>query len=235
MMESCGSVVKELEVLKDKKTAEILQRFFKTGKGEYGEGDVFLGIRVPVQRQVAKRHASLRMTDIQKLLESKVHEHRMVALLILLEKYKSEDKSRGAIFRFYLNNAKRVNNWDLVDLSCPGIVGDYLSDKPRKVLYKLASSANLWERRISIVSTYAFIRKGDYKDTLNISEMLLGDGHDLIHKAVGWMLREVGKKDAKVLKAFLDRHCRKMPRTMLRYAIERLPESERKRYLRGTA
>ena len=220
----------ELNSLANPKQAEILQRFFKTGKGQYGEGDVFLGIKVPVQRKVAKNYKELSLEDIQELLDSEIHEYRMVGLFILIDKYK---KDKGKVFEFYLKNSKKVNNWDLVDLSAPNIVGDFLLDKPKDILYKLAKSENLWERRIAIISTFAFIRKEKFEDTLKISEILLNDSHDLIHKAVGWMLREVGKRDRKKLENFLKRHYKKMPRTMLRYAIERFEEGKRKMYLRG--
>lgn len=226
-------LVGEFEQLANPKQAKLLQRFFKTGKGEYGEGDVFLGIKVPVQRKVAKKYTYVDMDVIDKLLKSKVHEHRLTALVILINKYKKADeKERKVIFDFYLSHAKRINNWDLVDISCHKIVGDYLLDKPRKVLYKLAKSKNLWERRIAIVSTALFIHKKDYEDTIKISEMLLRDEHDLIHKAVGWMLREVGKRDKKTEKKFLDKYHKKMPRTMLRYAIEKFSEKERKLYMK---
>ena len=224
-----NQLLKGLEKASDKNKAQILQKFFKTGQGEYGEGDIFLGITVPVQRTIAKKY-NLGFADIQKLLNSKIHEHRFSGLLVLINKF-SDDKQK--VFDFYLRNAKQVNNWDLVDLSCPKIVGEFLLDKPRDVLYKLANSKNLWEKRISIVSTYSFIRKNEFADTLKISELLLNDKHDLIHKAVGWMLREVGKRDKKVLEGFLKKHYKKMPRTMLRYAIEKFPKHERQAFLQG--
>lgn len=225
-------LIKELESLANPKQAELLQRFFKTGKGQYGEGDVFLGIKVPVQRGVAKKYGSLGLEDIQKLLDSKIHEHRMIGLFVLIDKYnKSEDKRK--IFEFYLKNAKKVNNWDLVDLSAPNILGNFLLDKDKTILYKLAKLNNLWEKRIAIVSTFAFIKNNEFRPTFRISEILLNDSHDLIHKAVGWMLREVGKKDIAKLENFLKKHYKKMPRTMLRYAIERFEEKKRKAYLEG--
>lgn len=226
-----NNLIKELESLADSKQAELLQRFFKTGKGQYGEGDVFLGIKVPIQRGVAKRYENLSLKEIQELLNSKIHEHRMVGLFILLDKYKSEDKRK--IFEFYLKNSKRINNWDLVDLSAPNIPGNFLLDKDKTILYKLAKSNNLWEKRIAIISTFAFIRNNEFRHTFRISEILLNDEHDLIHKAVGWALREVGKKDVVKLENFLKKHYKKMPRTMLRYSIERFEEGKRKRYLRG--
>lgn len=223
---------KELNNFADKKQAEILQRFFKTGKGEYGEGDIFLGIKVPLQRQIAKKYSDLKLKELQVLLNSKVHEHRLTALLILVNKYsKADQKNKQSIFNFYLKNCKNINNWDLVDLTAPKIAGDYLWDRPRNMLYKLAKSDNIWERRIAIISTFVFLRNNDFKDTLKISEILLNDSHDLIHKAVGWMLREAGKRDVKVLENFLNKHYKAMPRVMLRYAIERLGENKRKFYL----
>ncbi len=226
----------ELKSLQNKKQAEILQRFFKTGKGEYGEGDIFFGIKVPVQRSVAKKY-DLKLNEIQELLNSKIHEERLVSLLVLINKYnKTKDmKTKKEIFYFYLNNTTKINNWDLVDLSSPNIVGDFLlkNYSKKEILYKLAKSKNLWEKRISIVSTYAFIRENKFEDTLAISQNLLGDSHDLIHKAVGWMLREIGKRDEKVLENFLKKHYKNMPRTMLRYSIEKFPEEKRKRYLHG--
>jgi len=226
---------KELQKLANPKQAEILQRFFKTGKGQYGEGDIFLGIRVPVQRQVAKKYKDkINLKDIQKLLDSKIHEYRLVGLFILMDKYKkAEEKERKNIFNFYLKNTKKINNWDLVDISSHKIIGNFLVDKPRDVLYKLAKSENLWEKRISIISTFAFINKNDFKDALKISKILLKDSHDLIHKAIGWMLREIGKKDQATEEQFLQKHYKNMPRTMLRYAIERFEEGKRQAYLKG--
>ncbi|MBR9704382.1 DNA alkylation repair protein [Candidatus Pacearchaeota archaeon] len=224
----------ELEREKNPEHAKILQRFFKTGPGEYGEGDVFFGIKVPVVRKIAKGFIDLDIFDVEKLLKSKVHEKRLVGILILIEKYKSFDESgKKQIFEFYLNNSKYVNNWDLVDLSCPHIVGNYLLDKNRDILYELSKSDNLWERRISIVSTFSFIRNNEFLDTLKICELLLKDKHDLMHKACGWMLREVGKRNQTVLEDFLKKHYKVMPRTMLRYAIERFPEELRLKYLKG--
>ena len=226
---------KELNSLANKKQALILQKFFKTGPGEYGEGDIFLGIKVPVQRQAAKKYSALSLKDLQVLLNSKIHEYRLTALIVLVNKYqKEENTGKEKIFNFYLKNYKNINNWDLVDLTAPKIVGDYLVNKPRDILYKLAQSNNLWKKRIAILSTYAFIRNNDFKDTLKISEILLNDEHDLIHKAVGWMLREVGKRDIMAEENFLNKYYKAMPRTMLRYAIERFSESKRKFYLKKT-
>jgi 3-methyladenine DNA glycosylase AlkD len=225
-------IEKELRGLADPERAKLLAGFFKTGKGEYGEGNVFLGLTMPKIREVVKRHKELKLAEILKLLNSRIHEHRMAALLILVEKYKKGDeKEKQKIYEFYLKNAKKVNNWDLVDLSAPKITGPHLLNRNRAVLRRLAKSKNLWERRIAIISTAAFIRENDYSDTLEISEILLNDKHDLIHKAVGWMLREVGKKDQETEEKFLRKHYKKMPRTMLRYAIERFDEKKRKFYM----
>ena len=221
---------KELNSLEDSKQKEILKNFFKTGKGEYGEKDIFLGIKVPIQRRVAKRYSNLSLQKLKQLLKSKIHEYRFTALLILINKY---EESKEEIFNFYMNNIRHVNNWDLVDLSAPKIVGDFLKDKDKKILYELSNSKNLWERRIAIVSTFNFIKRNEFSDTLTISEILLNDSHDLIHKAVGWMLREVGKKDERILEDFLKFHYKNMPRTMLRYAIEKFPKTRRDKYLLG--
>ncbi|MEK6824404.1 MAG: DNA alkylation repair protein [Nanoarchaeota archaeon] len=213
--------------------AAVSQRFFKTGKGQYGEGDVFIGLTVPDCRLIAKKFAHIELKEVEKHLQSKLHEERLVALLILVEKYQKNIANRKSIFDFYLANLKYVNNWDLVDLTAHNILGDYLLDKDKDILCGLAKSNNLWERRISIVSTFGFIKNNRFEDTLKIVKMLLADKHDLIHKACGWMLREVGKRDEMVLKGFLKQHYKKMPRTMLRYAIERFPEKERKAHLAG--
>ena len=213
--------------------AAHLQKFFKTGSGQYGEGDVFLGVVVPHTRGIAKANLQTPLTEISKLLKSKYHEARLCALLILTERFKkAPEKDHKEIFDFYLKNAPRVNNWDLVDLSCPTVVGEYLLDKGRDILYKLAESECLWEQRISIVATYTFIRKNDFSDTLELSKKLLTHKHDLMHKAVGWMLREVGKRDRKTLTDFLEEYTTKMPRTTLRYAIEHYPEPERQYFLK---
>ena len=230
---------KELRKLANPEKAKILAMFFKTGKGEYGEGDIFLGITVPEQRKVAVRYnlpagkaGTLDFRNIQKLLNSKIHEERLVALLILVEQYKKVDEAnKNKIFDFYLKNTKRINNWDLVDLSAPKIVGRHLLDKDRSILYKFARSANLWERRIAILATFWFINKLQFSDALKIGEILIKDKHDLIHKAVGWMLREIGKRNQKVEEDFLKKFYKIMPRTMLRYAIERFSEDKRKFFL----
>jgi len=222
----------ELKKLASKQQAKILQRFFKTGKGQYGEGDIFLGIKVPVQREVAKKYFNLTLSDLQKLLNSNIHEYRLIALFILIAQYnKVNELKKKKIYQFYLKNTKKINNWDLVDLSAPNIVGNFLLDKNRSILYKLAKSKNLWEKRIAILATYT-IRNNDYSDTLKISKILLYDDHDLIHKAVGWMLREVGNRDMKAEEKFLQKYVKQMPRTMLRYAIEKFPEKKRLSYLK---
>ncbi|MBU0731798.1 DNA alkylation repair protein [Patescibacteria group bacterium] len=224
----------DLSKLKNPRQAAILQRFFKTGKGEYGQGDIFYGIKVPeVRKLVRQYYKDISLEDDIKLLHSKIHEERLCAVLILVAKFeKADEKEKGEIYTIYLKNAKYVNNWDLVDLSAPNIVGNYLLVKDRKILYKLAKSKNLWEKRISILSTYTFIRESQFEDTIKISEIFLKDDHDLIHKAVGWMLREVGKRDQAVEEKFLKKYYKTMPRTMLRYAIEKFPENKRKFYLK---
>ena len=226
-------VRKELKSMADPGKAAILQRFFKTGLGQYGEGDIFIGVMVPQSRKVAKKFSQLQLVEVKTLLYSRIHEERLVALLILVWRYSSALSSREEkeeIVKFYLDNIKQVNNWDLVDLSAPNILGAHLIDRDRRLLYRLARSENVWERRIAILATYHFIRNGDFSDTLKIAEILLQDRRDLIHKAAGWMLREVGKRDVASEEAFLEKHLGVMPRTMLRYAIERLPESKRRRY-----
>lgn len=223
---------RELQSLTDPKKAEILSRFFKTGKGEYGEGDIFLGITVPKQREIAKKYRHLSRQDIQKLLKSKIHECRLTSLMILRMQYqKAKEEQKKDFFDFYLRNTKYINNWDLIDGSAPEIVGSYLLNKNRSVLYDIAKSSSLWERRVAILATFWFIRNNQFDDTLKIAEILLLDTHDLIHKAVGWMLREIGKRDQEVEETFLRKYYRIMPRVMLRYAIERFDEKKRKYYL----
>jgi len=252
-------IINDLKKMAKPKKALFLQRFFKTGKGEYGEGDVFWGVMVPAQRKVVKKYfkeASLK--DVQRLLKSKIHEQRLVGVLVLVAKFSfpichprrprrlggqsgdpidlrdprfREDDNKKQIFNFYLKNTKNINNWDLVDLSAPNIVGQYLLDKDKKILSQLARSHNLWERRIAIIATAAFIRNNQFEETIKIAKVLLKDKHDLIHKAAGWMLRETGKRDQKQLLKFLDLHKKEMPRMMLRYAIEKIPEIKRKYYL----
>jgi 3-methyladenine DNA glycosylase AlkD len=227
-----NQIRKDLPQLSDPERAKNLSWFFKTGKGQYGEGDIFLGIPVPEQRKVAKRYIGLPLNDLEKLLCSNIHEHRLTALLILVTKYeKADNLGKDEIFSFYIRNTENINNWDLVDLSAPRIIGDYLHNKDRSILSKLARSNNLWERRIAVLSTFNFIRNNDFEDSLTIAKLLLHDEHDLIHKAVGWMLREIGKKDQEIEERFLSKYCSEMPRTMLRYAIEKFEEKKRKFYL----
>ena len=211
--------------------AKLLARYFKTGKGEYGEGDIFLGLTVPESRKIAKQFSSISLNELKYHLQSKFHEERLIALLILVDKYQ-KTKSKE-IVDFYLSNTKSINNWDLVDLTSHKILGNYLLDKDKSILFKLTNSENIWERRIAIISTFAFISQNNFKDSLKIAEILINDKHDLIHKAVGWMLREIGKRNQPVLENFLKQKYKKMPRTMLRYAIEKFPEAIRKKYLKG--
>lgn len=233
---SLEKIKEELKKNSNSEKAKGYQRYFKTGKGEYGEGDVFLGISMPVQREIAKKYIHLSLDDLQNLLNSKIHEYRMIALIILIKKYKKVKKNlleKRKIYEFYMKNTSNINNWDLVDISCPHIVGDFLSREGIDILRMLAKSDNLWERRISVISTFALIKKRNLGDSLALADMLLKDEHDLIHKAVGWMLREVGKKNTDVLEIFLSTRYKNMPRTMLRYAIEKFPEEKRKKYLKG--
>jgi 3-methyladenine DNA glycosylase AlkD len=224
----------DLQNLADKERARALQRFFKTGPGEYAEGDIFLGIRVPDVRRLVKKYKDVPLRDVIKLLRSALHEERLLALLLLVKAYSSGDEeTQKRIYQTYLENTAYINNWDLVDLSAGHIVGAFLMKRNRRPLYSLAKSRLLWERRISVLSTFYFIRHDDFHDTLKIAEMLLSDQEDLIHKAVGWMLREIGKRHLDTEERFLREHYRNMPRTMLRYAIERFPEAKRQRYLKG--
>ena len=225
-------VRKELNNLADPEKAVVLQRFFKTGPGQYGEGDIFLGITVPKSREVAKKFSQLALEQVRILLHSGIHEERMVALLILVRKYAKVNDAQEQIAKFYLENIKKINNWDLVDLTAPNILGSHLVNKDRRLLYKLAKSPNTWERRIAIVSTLHFIKHHEFEDTLRIAGILLKDDHDLIHKAVGWMLREVGKRDVKAEENFLNKYYQAMPRTMLRYAIEKFPDAKKRRYMK---
>lgn len=228
------AIQKELKRLGDLQTARFSQRFFKTGVGEYGEGDLFRGIRVPVLKKVARDYKTLSHSATLKLLRSQYHEDRLVALLILNHQFvRGDDATRKKLYASYLKNTRFINSWDLVDVSAPMILGAFLQDKDRTVLYQLAQSRDLWERRIAILATFQFIKRGETADTLKLAAMLLSDSEDLIHKAVGWMLREVGKRDLKAAESFLRRHYRRMPRTMLRYAIEKFPKSKRQRYLKG--
>jgi len=226
---------KDLQKLANPEKAKLLSRFFKTGKGQYGEGDIFLGITVPDQRKVSKEYPKLQLNEIHELLSSKIHEHRLTSLFVLISKFeKGNNKLKKEIFDFYLQNTKNINNWDLVDLSAPKISGAYMLDNPKekKILYKLAKSNHLWEKRIAVLSTFAFIKNNDFDDAIKIAEMLLKDKHDLIYKAVGWMLREIGKKDQETEEKFLKKHCKEMPRTMLRYAIEKFQKNKKEFYMK---
>jgi 3-methyladenine DNA glycosylase AlkD len=232
MFYSLSNLKADLRACANPAKAKILSRFFKTGPGDYGEGDKFLGVVVPEQRQVAKKYQSLPLSDLQKLIVSPWHEERLTALIILTFKCSRADIPKE-YFDFYLKNSRYINSWDLVDLSAPKIIGCYLFNRDKKILLRLARSKNLWERRVAIISTFYFIQQGQFDWTFKIAKMLLGDKHDLVHKAVGWMLREVGKNcGIKTEKIFLDKYRADMPRTMLRYAIEKFPEKERLKYLK---
>ncbi len=227
-------IQRQLTSLSNSEDGLFLQRFFKTGPGQYGEGDLFRGIRVPALRRLCKAHEDIPLEHAERLLCSAYHEDRLLALLILVRKYAGADEAnRAGIYALYLNHTRFINNWDLVDVSAEHIVGAHLSDKSREPLYRLAQSPFIWERRIAILATFHFIKRGKFDETIRIAGMLLTDREDLIHKAVGWMLREVGKRDCQREEAFLSVHYRQMPRTMLRYAIEKFPEDKRQRYLKG--
>ncbi|MBB3841249.1 3-methyladenine DNA glycosylase AlkD [Runella defluvii] len=233
-MTGIDSIQKELYSLGSPEKAAFLSRFFKTGKGQYGEGDLFLGITMPEIRSVVAKYAYLSILEWQALLSSPYHEIRMASLIGLMKHFQKSKKDPAAqkqIFDFYLSHLDYINNWDLVDVTCRDIVGAYLLKQDRNILYDLAQRPHLWAQRVAMVSTWYFIKHNQFSDTLRIAELLLTHSHDLIHKAVGWMLREVGKRDELVLEEFLDTHTKQMPRTALRYAIERFPESKRKYYL----
>lgn len=226
-------VIRDLLDTADPVKASFFPRFFKTGKGQYGEGDVFLGVTVPKQRLIAKTHRSTPLRELTELLKDKRHEVRLTSLLILVDQFKrGNEKLRKIIFNFYLKNLKYINNWDLVDSSASHIVGTYLLDKKRDILYKLARSKHLWSERVAMIATLAFIYHGELDDTFKLAKLLFSHKHDLMHKATGWMLREAGKKDERRLKEFLNQHAYEMPRTMLRYSIERFPKKERKNFLK---
>ncbi|NQT50268.1 DNA alkylation repair protein [Candidatus Kuenenbacteria bacterium] len=225
---------KQIRAQRDPERAKASIWFFKTGKGEYGEGDKFLGLKMGKQRILAKKFIDLELSELIPLLKSEWHEERMIGLVILTYKYpKADDKEKKRIYDFYIKHRKAANNWDLIDVTVPRIIGAYLLNNDRAILYKFARSKDLWEKRIAVLVTFAFIAKNDFKDSLKIAKILLNDKHDLIHKAVGWMLREIGKRDQALEEKFLRSHYKKMPRTMLRYAIERFPEPLRLRYLKG--
>ncbi|MEI6420124.1 MAG: DNA alkylation repair protein [bacterium] len=234
MILTASELLKELQSIADPTRASLLQWFFQTKKGQYGEGDVFLGIYVPKQRLLVSAYWQMSLSEVNRLLKSKYHEGRFTAQQILVKKYqKGDTEEKKKVYEMLIQNLESLNNWDLVDCTVPHIFGAYLFERPRTQLYKWAKSKNLWLRRISIISTMYFIRKGDYADTLKLAEVLLHDKHDLIHKAVGWTLREVGKKSFMTEKKFLDKHYKTMPRTALRYAIEKFPEVLRQNYLKG--
>ena len=224
----------KLKANANSKKAKILQSFFKTGIGEYAQGDIFLGVTVPKTREIAREFIDLQKNDIRELLKSKYHEQRLLALLIMVEQFKGANQTqRSQLYKIYIKNTKYINNWDLVDLTAPKIIGEFLTKSNRQILYQFALSDKLWEKRISIIATFCFIKNNDFKDTLKISRILLNDAHDLIHKAVGWMLREVGKRDLTAEEAFLKKYYKQMPRTMLRYAIEKFPQDKRLAYLKS--
>lgn len=228
------AIKKDLRKYASFKKAKLLQRFFKTGPGDYGHGDIFLGVTVPEIRVVARLYQAIPLNGADQLLKSKFHEERLLALLILISKFKKgNDKEKKEIYELYLARTRYINNWDLVDLSAKHIVGAYLKDRSKKPIYILAQSNMLWERRIAMLATFYYIEEGVFKEALLVAHMLLSDAHDLIQKAVGWMLREVGKRSISVEEDFLKKYYRKMPRTCLRYAIERFPEKRRQAYLRG--
>ena len=222
-------IKKELRKYSNPKKAKFLSGFFKTGKGEYGEGDKFIGVTLPSIRKVSTMFKDTELKNVQILLDSEIHEERLLGAIILTNKYPSNEDE---VYKFYLKNSKRINNWDIVDVSAHKIVGPYLLNKDKKILYKLAKSKNLWERRIAIVSTFYFIKNKSYKDIIKLCEILIDDKEDLIHKATGWMLREVGKMNKKELDKFLDKYHKKMPRTMLRYSLEKHSKNERIKYMK---
>jgi len=231
---TAAAIRRRLMAHADASSVPILQRFFKTGPGQYGEGDVFVGVKVPAMRAVCRECRGAGLDAIRTLLRSGVHEERSLALFLLVDAFtRADDAGRRAIYDLYLSHTAFVNNWDLVDSSAAQIVGGWLRDRSRAPLRRLAKSSSLWERRIAIIATFHFIRRGEFEDTFRIADILLDDPHDLIHKAVGWMLREVGNRDGAAERRFLEERYRRMPRTMLRYAIEKFPERERQRYLKG--
>lgn len=226
-------IINELNSCEDPARAIHSQRFFKTGKGQYGEGDIFIGLTVPQTRLVCKKYKDLPIVEIEKLLESPIHEHRLAAVIIMRSQAeRANSVLRKSLYDLYLRRTDRINNWDIIDISCHKIVGTYLADKNRAILYKLARSKQMWERRIAIISTAYFISNNDLEDTFKLAEILLKDKEDLMHKATGWMLREAGKKNEARLKEFLDKYASTMPRTMLRYSLERLHPADRAHYMK---
>ncbi|MEK6856405.1 MAG: DNA alkylation repair protein [Nanoarchaeota archaeon] len=228
-----NKIIQELQSKANSEKSKIYQKFFKTGKGDYGEGDVFIGLTVPEQRSLAKKYVDLQLSEVKILLSNKIHEYRLTAFCILVYKFeKADEEEKKEIIDFYLKNIEWANNWDLIDCIADKLLGRYLLDKDKSVLYSFAKSNNLWKKRIAIISTFEFIKNNNFEDTLKISEILLEDKHDLIHKAVGWMLREVGKRNLKIEEDYLKKHYKNMPRTMLRYAIERLDRDKREFYMK---
>ncbi len=227
-----SQLLTELQQRKNPEKAKVLQRFFKTGPGQYGEGDVFLGITVPEQRKIAKKYVNISLAELSKSIKSKYHEVRLTSFIILTYKFeKATPEEQKEIFDFYINHKQYANNWDLIDVTAHKVIGRYLLDKDKSLLHALAQSDNLWDRRISILATFWFIHKNQFTDSLEIAEILVNDKHDLIHKAVGWMLREIGKRDQPLEEQFLQQHYKTMPRTMLRYAIEKFSSEKRAYYM----
>lgn len=229
-----NDVLKDLKMFGNKTVAKNRARFMQAHKGGYGEGDLFLGLTVPQQRKICKKYKDLPLFEAEKLLQNKFHEARYAALIVLKEKYKkkkTDAKEKEDIIKIYLRNTGHINNWDLVDISAPHITGEYWFNNPSEDMWKLAKSKELWKERIAVLSTHYFIRQGSFKEILELAGFFLYHKHDLMHKAVGWMLREAGKRDIKVLYGFLDKHYKDMPRTMLRYSIEKLPEKKRGFYM----
>ena len=232
-LNTAAAVKREMKSLATPEQKATNEWFFKTGPGEYSEHDKFIGLKVPVQRKIAKRCKEVKLIEVEKLLQSPIHEHRLTATIILVNQVNRDSTKLDEIYKLYKDNLPHVNNWDIIDGSAPQIVGGYLKSRSRKPLYKWAKSKNLWERRIAILATYNFIKDEDYGDTLEIADILLHDNHDLIHKAVGWMIREVGNRNLQVEESFLKPRYQEMPRTMLRYAIEKFEENKRQAYLKG--
>jgi 3-methyladenine DNA glycosylase AlkD len=227
-------VRKELKKYASKENAAVLQRFFKTGPGEYGDGDVFIGVKVPPIRKTAEKFLTLSIPQLKKVIKSPIHEERLLALIIITKKFgKADDEGKKDIVEFYLQNRKYINNWDLVDLSAPYILGPWYYDKDRSILYDLVNIGDMWEKRIAVLASFYFIKQNDYNTSLDLITLLLNDGRDLINKACGWMLREIGKRDLKTEEIFLKKHYKTMSRTMLRYAIEKFPEEKRQAYLKA--
>jgi 3-methyladenine DNA glycosylase AlkD len=234
MISTAHEISKRLHKMGDKEDALFLRGFFKTGVGQYGEGDIFLGIRVPELRKLAKEYKALSLKEILSLMKSPYHEIRLFALILFVNAFvKGDESTQKKIYDLYLANTRHINNWDLVDVSAPNIVGAFLLERSRRPLYQLAKSKTLWERRIAILATFSFIKNNQFADALKIAGILLQDKEDLIHKAAGWMLREVGKRDIDCAETFLQKHCRIMPRTMLRYAIERFTPAKRRKFMNG--